>query len=207
MKRKMNKIITILTGVSIMIGTLVSPGLVASATEIGKDNYANNAVYEQKLKELEVVKESLKDIPDINVKVNEENMIEIYNNEVAKINEKAAMSGGLVYGVWFGGADSYYSMSPSETIKLGVFMASAIIPFLSSEIIAVQAASSITGMIGTALEVKPGQWIRADRSKRYREVTYSDGSFAYFQTRIGASVTRSDTYLGSGYTVISGGMW
>ena len=113
----------------------------------------------------------------------------------------------MVYGPWFGGADSYYSMSPSESIKLVAVLTAAFTPFLSSTSIAVQAATSISGLIGSTITVNKGQYVEVDRTKRYREVKYSDGTFAYWQTKIGASVTRSNTYLGADETIISGGMW
>ena len=86
-------------------------------------------------------------------------------------------------------------------------MTGAFVTFLADPGIAARAASAISGAIGVYYTVTPGQWVSVDRTKRYREVKYYDGTFAYYQTKIGASATRSDTYLGAGETIISGGLW
>ncbi len=214
MKKNLKKIVSLVLVLAMTLAISV-PAFAATAGEVNaisvvksQNSSKNSIAYQQRLKELEIVKENLKGTPGFNAKINEENTIEIYTDQVDQINKQATLSGsGLVYGPWFGGYDSVYQMSPSETAKLGVVMSSAIIPFLSSYAIAVAVAESLTNTIGNTLVVTPGQWVKVDRRKSYREVKYSDGEFAYFQTRIGASVTRSDTYLGSGETIISGGMW
>ncbi|WP_444642593.1 hypothetical protein ACRQU7_18640 [Caproiciproducens sp. R1] len=142
------------------------------------------------------------------------NNIQKYGNqtlsqeEIAHINAKAAASGGLVYGPWFGGYDSYYAMSPTETMQFALVLNTIISPILTCSYgAAYTAASYIADLIGYTLPVQPGQWIEADRRKSYREVKYSDGTFAYYQTKIGTSCTLDDSYLGYGEAIISGGMW
>lgn len=209
MKKKANKILSLLLVFSLAIGGILSsPGLAASAAAKSQDSSKNSLTYEQKVKELALLKENLKSAPGFNARINEDNTVEIYTDEVAKINAKAALSGsGLRYGSWFGGEDSYYQMSPSQTVKLLTIMIGAIEPFVATTTIAIEIAESITNTIGSSITVYPGQVCKVDRTKRYREVTYSDGSFAYWQTKVGASVTKADTYLGYGETIISGGMW
>ena len=201
------KIISLSSAFTFVLGVLLNPGLVtkASVRENIPDN--NNITTEMQYK-LNTLNENFENDSSFNVRINNENIVEIYNNEVAKINESEAKEGrAMVYGPWFGGADSYYSMSPSESIKLVAVLTAAFTPFLSSTSIAVQAATSISGLIGSTITVNKGQYVEVDRTKRYREVKYSDGTFAYWQTKIGASVTRSNTYLGADETIISGGMW
>lgn len=201
------KIISLSSAFTFVLGVLLNPGLVtkASVRENIPDN--NNITTEMQYK-LNTLNETFENDSNFNVRINNENIVEIYNNEVAKINESEAKEGrAMVYGPWFGGADSYYSMSPSESIKLVAVLTAAFTPFLSSTSIAVQAATSISGLIGSTITVNKGQYVEVDRTKRYREVKYSDGTFAYWQTKIGASVTRSNTYLGADETIISGGMW
>lgn len=201
------KIISLSSAFTFVLGVLLNPGLVtkASVRENIPDN--NNITTEMQYK-LNTLNETFENDSSFNVRINNENIVEIYNNEVAKINESEAKEGrAMVYGPWFGGADSYYSMSPSESIKLVAVLTAAFTPFLSSTSIAVQAATSISGLIGSTITVNKGQYVEVDRTKRYREVKYSDGTFAYWQTKIGASVTRSNTYLGADETIISGGMW
>lgn len=186
---------------------LLNPALGAKAS-VRENIPENNNIPTEIQYKLNTLNETFKNDSNFNVRINNENIVEIYNNEVAKINESEAKEGrAMVYGPWFGGADSYYSMSPSESVKLVAVLTAAFTPFLNSEAIAVQAATSISGLIGSTITVNKGQYVGVDRTKRYREVKYSDGTFAYWQTKIGASVTRSNTYLGSGETIISGGMW
>lgn len=204
MNKKIKKIISLSSAFTFVLGVLLNPGLVTKAS-VRENNH--NVTTEMQYK-LNTLNETFKNDSNFNVRINNENIVEIYNNEVAKINESEAKEGrAMVYGPWFGGADSYYSMSPSETIKLVAVLTAAFTPFLNSTSIAVQAATSISGLIGSTITVNKGQYVEVDRTKRYREVKYSDGTFAYWQTKIGASVTRANTYLGADETIISGGMW
>lgn len=126
--------------------------------------------------------------------------------QVDQINAKASTS-GFVYGPWFGGEQDTYQATPSEVIKLVAVLTTAIVALLASPTLSERAAAVIASMIGSYITVSPGQWVHVDSTKKYREVKYSDGTFAYWQTKITASVTRSNIYLGSGNTIISGGMW
>lgn len=197
---------SIFTLILSLITLLLNPPLIAKAEST--DVYFNDSYTLERIQdEVEILNQSFDGENNFNVKINNENIIELYTDEVAQINEEAIKAGGLVYGPWFGGADSVYSMSPSETVKLLAILTSAFIPFLSAQSIAVQAATSISNIIGGTITVKKGEYVKVDRTKRYREVKYSDGSFAYWQTKIGASASKSNTYLGKGETIISGGMW
>ena len=176
-----------------------------SSNNISKQNTVS---YQQRVNSLKKVNEGLKNAPGWHAKLNQANQLELYTDKVAKINEKAAMSSGLVYGPWFGGSDSYYEMSPTETMQFVLTINAILSPILSCSANATYAAASyIASMIGYVIPVQPGQWVKADRPKTYREVKYSDGTFAYFQTKIGASCSLDDSYLGYGEAIISGGMW
>lgn len=184
---------------------LVSNPVIAEASGVSAQN--EKVLNIKKQAQLKYLKEILKDEEFI-VDLNEENEIEISTQEVAQIKENVKRAGsGLIYGSWFGGADSYYSASLSESLRLASVLFLAFTPFVSSTSIATKAAQSIATIIGSGIWVSKGQYVRVDRTKRYREVKYSDGSFAYWQTKIGASVSKSYSYLGSGETIISGGMW
>ena len=53
--------------------------------------------------------------------------------------------------------------------------------------------------------VAQGQWVKADMAKKYREVKYSDGSFAYFQTGFFANnLNVANKSYGSPVTIFSG---
>jgi hypothetical protein len=198
MNKRINKVVSILSTFA-LVGMLYSPGLAASAAEKNSSSKLQAQV--------QALSKSLANDKNYHVKINNENKVEIYTDEVAKINASSLAASGLQYGEWFGGADSYYSMSPSEEMKLSLVLFGALNPFLESSSIALKAAQSIAATIGITLTVTPGQTVGVDRTKRYREVTYSDGSFAYWQTKIGASVSADDDYLGDGETIISGGQW
>lgn len=207
MNKKIKKIISLSSAFTFVLGVLLNPGVTTKASVRENISENHNITKEMQYK-LNTLNETFKNNSNFNVRINDENIIEIYNNEVAEINESEAKEGrAMVYGPWFGGADSYYSMSPSETLKLAAILTTAFTPFLNSASVVVQAATSISGIIGSTITVNKGQTVGVDRTKRYREVKYSDGTFAYWQTKIGASVTRSNTYLGAGETIISGGMW
>ena len=205
MKKSLKKTISLVL-VLVLSFTICVPAF-AKSTSSDKTSNQSTISYQQKLKQLQIVRESLKDTPELNVKLNKENQLEIYTDEVAKINAKAAASGGLVYGPWFGGVSSYYSESFSETLTMAAALASLLIPFLNSEEVAVKAASGILGYLGWTVNVTPGEWVAADRRKCYREVKYSDGTFAYFQTKVGANVKKAGTQICDNDTIISGGMW
>ncbi len=129
--------------------------------------------------------------------------------EVARINAKAGAS-GLVYGPWFGGVDKYYSASVTESIGIlaGLYsMMSTVGGALGlATNKAMDIATAIYATIGSPLGlIQKGQWVKADVVKRYREVKYSDGSFAYFQTGFWANnLNMANKSYGSPYTIFSG---
>lgn len=142
--------------------------------------------------------------------------IRLSENEINEINQKASARGGLVYGEWFGGYDDYYYASISETISFFSALGAVIVPFLADAgVIAVSAAdviSKLLGFIGLSYaipgSVQPGTTVKADIAKRYREVCYSDGTFAYFQTGFFANdLTVANKYYGSPEAIFSGGLY
>jgi hypothetical protein len=198
MNKRLNRMVSIFS-VCALMGMLYSPGLSVSAAE--KNSTTNLQVQK------EALSKALANDSNYHVKINSENKVEVYTDAVAKINASAKAASGLEYGDWFGGADSYYSTSPSEDTRAVLVLFAIFNPFISSSSVALKVAQSISGTLGLTMTVTPGQTLAADRTKRYREVTYSDGSFAYWQTKIGASVSLDDDYYGYGETIISGGQW
>ena len=148
------------------------------------------------------------------------NSIQKYGNqkfskdEIELINSKVGAS-GLVYGPWFGGVDKYYAMSVDETVAFFAALGSIVSPFLGwAEVVSVSASNVTSGLcsvIGLHYSipgsVSQGQWVKADMAKKYREVKYSDGSFAYFQTGFFANnLTVANKSYGSPVTIFSGGL-
>lgn len=147
------------------------------------------------------------------------NNIQKYGNqklsqeEVSRINAKAAANGGLVYGSWFGGVSQYYAMSTDESVTFLAAMTSFCLLFVDGEGIVSVKAKDIAGGLTTAVSaryiipawVNQGQWVKATMAKKYREVKYSGGTFAYFQTGFWANNLKvANKSYGSPVTIFSG---
>lgn len=141
---------------------------------------------------------------------------QLSQSEVLRINQEAAARGGLVYGSWFGGVEKYYSMSTAESISALAWVAAAVVPILSSagviSIGAEKVAESICLAAGIATYNPPvfgsGSYMRVTMKKQYREVSYSDGTFAYYETGFFAQdLTMAGNYYGSPEAIFSGGLY
>lgn len=197
MNKKTNKILSFVTSLAV-VGTLYIPCITASASEIN----TNSKLQAQAA----VLSKSLDN--NYKVKINSENLVEVSTNKVVKMNTSAKAASGMVYGKWFGGVDSTYRATMSEAVVFSVGLFAVINPFLKSTSMALTVARSIAAYLGmTKITVKKGQYIKANRTKRYRQVTYSDGTFAYWQTKVGATVWINSTAHGYGETILSGGMY
>lgn len=136
--------------------------------------------------------------------------------EVNSINAKAASSGGLVYGQWFGGYSKYYQASTAESVSFVVAITGFLIPFVGDAEVTAISAGSIAGGLCSAIGVymaipgilPSGTMVEATMAKQYREVDYSDGSFAYFQTGFFANdLNVANRSYGSPVTIYSGGLY
>lgn len=133
--------------------------------------------------------------------------------EVDRINAEGAARDGLVYGPWFGGTDKYYAMSLDETVTFFAAVGAVVTPFLDwAEVISVTATDVTSGICSAVglhyaipSSVSQGQWVKANMAKKYREVKYSDGTFAYFQTGFFANnLNVAKKSYGSPVTIFSG---
>ncbi len=121
---------------------------------------------------------------------------------------------GLVYGSWFGGYSKYYAMSLDETLVFSAALAGVLVaPFIADLGIISVSAQKVTGVLVSAIGVRymipgsvaVGQWVKATMMKQYREVNYSDGTFAYFQTGFFAnSLNVANKSYGSPVAIFSG---
>lgn len=136
--------------------------------------------------------------------------------EVEVIKQNAESKGGLVYGSWFGGYDEYYAMSLSESLDFIETLLTITTPFLvAGGVVSVTASNVVTAfMVSIGSEyvipsiVEKGEWVKADMRKRYREVSYSDGTFAYFETGFFANnLSVAGQSYGSPEAIFSGGMY
>lgn len=133
-------------------------------------------------------------------------------NEIEYIKQNAEEKGGLVYGSWFGGFDKYYSMSIKEQINFFNGIATFIGLFIADSKAIVSFTTSIISLLNNEYilpeSFSEGEWIKANCRKRYREVSYSDGTFAYFETGIFLNnLSAADNNYGSPKAILSGGLY
>ena len=141
---------------------------------------------------------------------------QLSQSEVLRINQEAAARGGLVYGSWFGGVEKYYSMSTSESLEFIAALTTVVAPFLAyAGVISVTAASVSKGLANSVKlyykipgTVQSGSFVQTTMKKQYREVSYSDGTFAYYETGFFAqSLSVAGQYYGSPEAIFSGGLY
>ena len=141
---------------------------------------------------------------------------QLSESEVAKINQEAAAKGGLVYGSWFGGVEKYYSMSTAESIGAVAWVAGAVTVVLSATGAITLGAGTVASALCTAAgmpSLNPpvfgsGSYMSVTMKKQYREVSYSDGTFAYYETGFFAQdLTMAGTYYGTPEAIFSGGLY
>ena len=192
----------------------------ASAAEIDSPKATSNIVYLQRDTGVEAIQ-----LPENVTQAEKARMqknLLLYGNrvlsesEVAKINQEAAAKRGLVYGPWFGGVEKYYSMSTAESISALAWVGSAVVPILSAagaiSLGAAAVAEAICWAAGIPSINPPvfgaGSEISVTMKKQYREVSYSDGTFAYYETGFFAQdLTMGGTYYGSPEAIFSGGLY
>lgn len=192
----------------------------ASAAEIDSPEAEINTVFLQRDTGVEAI-QLPEDVTQAEKARMQKNLL-LYGNrvlsesEVAKINQEAAAKGGLVYGPWFGGVEKYYSASLSQSISAIVWLASIVAPVLSElgiiSIGAAEVARKLSEAAG-ATSLFPaifesGTEVSVTMKKQYREVSYSDGTFAYYETGFFAQdLTVDGEYYGTPEAIFSGGLF
>ena len=193
---------------------------IASAVEIDSPQALSDVFYLQRDTGVEAIRlaDNLSETEKAKIRKN----LSLYGNvqlsesEVARINQEAAARGGLVYGSWFGGVDQYYAMSTSESVAFTAALTAVVAPFLAEigviSISAAEVAGDLTKYVGFYYAipgtVKAGSMVDVTMKRQYREVSYSDGTFAYYQTGFFAQdLTVAGKYYGTPEAIYSGGLW
>jgi|GEM_PF-1602243 len=212
MKKNLRKIISLV----LVLAMSLAISIPAFAAEKDTTSQPKNEVVLQRSTGAQTIKLPA-DISDVELAKLKSNILKYGNQvlsqeEVDHINAKAAAS-GLVYGPWYGGYSEYYSMSPTETLSFFAGIYSLISLFAGAVgLTTITIADVATGVYSTAGGpaglIYPGEWVKATVRKQYREVKYSDGTFAYFQTGFWTNnLNMANKSLGSPYAIFSGGMY
>ncbi|MEG0355006.1 MAG: hypothetical protein RR621_05050, partial [Lachnospiraceae bacterium] len=155
--------------------------------------------------DIQFIKNEIESQPGLYFRLSTDGIAEIYTDEVKRIEANLNSRSGLTYGPWFGGYSFSRSLNLKETMKLSGYFLLIYGAFLSGNASAIVATSF--GTLFTA-DIPKGTLVQSDTRKQYREVKYSNGSFAYWQTLVTVTnVKKGNNYLGSKSVIISGGQW